>query len=176
MQDKSSKPTKFNKCKNRSPTPIPSPLVTFPTFNDTEDPDDTASEVSIAIHSQDEDDFSTDYNAISTPRNYHIPVTPPKTHKAMLSRPFTRNIKPLAQETKPVVIPADTQLQPTCESPLLPTPPAPTRQHIKSTIPRPPTFNNSRKPTFPRPSMLNNDRFHQQPYIPRPHTPRLNNQ
>ena len=33
MQDKSSKPTKFNKCKNRSLTPIPSPLATFPTFS-----------------------------------------------------------------------------------------------------------------------------------------------
>ena len=75
--------TKFNK----SSTPIPSPLATFPTFSDTEDPDNTASEASIVIHSQDEDDFSTDYNAISPPRNYHILMTPPKTHRAMLPRP-----------------------------------------------------------------------------------------
>ena len=51
------------------------------------DTSDTASEISIVIHSQDEDDFSTDYNAISSPSNYHIPMTPPKTHKAMLPRP-----------------------------------------------------------------------------------------
>ena len=75
--------TKFNK----SSTPIPSLLATHPTFSDTEDPDDTASEASIVIHSQDEDNSSTDYNAISPPRNYHIPMTPPKTHRATLPRP-----------------------------------------------------------------------------------------
>ena len=53
---------------NRSPTPIPSPLATFPIFNDTEDPDGIASEVSIVIHSQDEDNSSTDYNTISPPK------------------------------------------------------------------------------------------------------------
>ena len=51
------------------------------------DTSDTASEISITIHSQDEYDLSTDYNAISPPRNYQIPMTPPKTHKAMLPRP-----------------------------------------------------------------------------------------
>ena len=48
------------------------------------DTSDTVSEISIAIHSQDEEDFSTNHNA---PRNYHIPMTPPKTQKAMLPRP-----------------------------------------------------------------------------------------
>ena len=86
----------------------------------------------------------------------------------MLPRPSTINSQPPSQETKPAVIPVDTQLQPTCKSPLLPTPPAPTRQNIRSTIPRPSTSNNSRKPTFPRPSVLNSNRFHQQPFITRP--------
>ena len=97
--------------------------------------------------------------------------TPPKTHKAMLPRPSTRNSQPLAQQTKPAVIPADTQPQPTCKSPLLPTPPAPTRQHIKSTIPRPPTFNNSRKPTFIwRPSSYYSNQYHSQQCITGPST------
>ena len=97
-------------------------------------------------------------------------MAPPKTHKARLPRPSTRNSQPLAQETKPAVTPADTQLQPTCKSPLLPTPPAPTRQHIKSTIPRPSTFNNSRKPTFPRPSSYYSNQYHSQQCITGPST------
>ena len=51
--------------------------------------------------------------------------------------------------------------QHTRKSQLLPTPPTQTY------IPRPSTFNNSRKSTFARPSELNNHRFHQQ-HIPGP--------
>ena len=66
-------------------------------------------------------------------------------------------------------------LKPVRRAPLLPTPPAPTRQHTKSTLPTPSPSYNSRKSSLPRPSMFNNNRFHQQPYIPRPHTPRFDN-
>ena len=67
------------------------------------------------------------------------------------------------------------------KSPLLPTSPASERQfnnmnNYKQHTPRPSTFNNSRKPTFSGPSPINNYRFHQQPYIPGPHTARFNNQ
>ena len=75
------------KGKSRYPTPIPAKFFSFPTYSDTEDTSDTTSEISIVIHSQDEDNSSTNYNTISPPRNYHIPMTPPKTHKAMLPRP-----------------------------------------------------------------------------------------
>ena len=47
-------------------------------------PDDTASEISIDVHSQDEDKYSTDYNTMSPPRIYHIPMSP---CKPMLTRP-----------------------------------------------------------------------------------------
>ena len=66
------------------------------------------------------------------------------------------------------------------KSPLLLTPPAHNRQ---STSPRSSASNCSRNstisrplPTFSRPSPRNNYRFHQQTYIPRPHTPEFNNQ
>ena len=76
--------TQFKKCKNRSPTPLP-PTNVFSHINysDTEYPD-TASELSIDIHSQDEDQYSTDYNAMSPSRTYFLPITPQKT---MLPRP-----------------------------------------------------------------------------------------
>ena len=91
--------TQLKKYKSRCPTPLPAKLFSFPTYSDTEDPDttcneltisdtpDTASQISIAVHSQDEDNFSTKHNAISPPRNYHIPMTPPTTHNATLPRP-----------------------------------------------------------------------------------------
>ena len=78
------------KCKSRHPTPVPAKLFSFPTFSYT-DPDDTASEISIEIHSQDEDESSTDYNTISPPRHYYIPMTPPRT---MLPRPSTMLPRP----------------------------------------------------------------------------------
>ena len=77
--------TQLKKCIGRCPTPLPTRTFTFPSFSNTEDPEDTASEARIIIHSQDEDD--TDYNTISPPRHYHIPMTPPRTCKAMLPRP-----------------------------------------------------------------------------------------
>ena len=67
---------------NRHPTPLTTNIFSHINYSNTEDPEDTASEASITIHSQDKD--STDYNAISPPRTYYIPVTPPKT---MLPRP-----------------------------------------------------------------------------------------
>ena len=226
--------TQLKKCKSRQPTPLPSKPFSFPTFSDTEDTSDTASEVSIEIHSQDEDESSTNYNTISPPRHYYIPITPPRT---MLLRPSTmfprpscipipkpckttkiqhNKNKPTAQKVRPSHIPVfnhkqqepitqvtqpkvqqitnslsrphkeNTRKQPTQvhphptpvrkspqKSPLLPTPPAQSRPTY---IPRPSAFNNNRKPTFSGPSPINNHRFHQQPYIPRPHTPRFNNQ
>ena len=51
-------------------------------YSNTEYPEDTASEASINVHSQDEDGI--DYNAMSPPRIYHIPMSP---HKPMLTRP-----------------------------------------------------------------------------------------
>ena len=76
--------TQFKKCKNRSPTPLP-PTNVFSHINysDTEYPD-TASELSIDVHTQDEDQYSTDYNAMSPSRTYFLPITPQKT---MLPRP-----------------------------------------------------------------------------------------
>ena len=147
MQDKPSKPAKFSKCKNRSPTPMPSPLATFPMVSDTEDPDDTASVISIAIQSQEEDDLSTDYNAISPRSNYYIPMTPPKTCNATLPRPSTRNIQPPAQETEPT-----------------------SNNSRKSTFPRPSTLNTNRfhqQPYIPR---HHAPRFSNQwpPFLPRP--------
>ena len=76
-----------NAALNSNTTPLPAKPFSIPIFIDTEDPEDTASEASIVIHSQDEDDSDTDYNTISPPRNYHIPMTPLKTCKAMLPRP-----------------------------------------------------------------------------------------
>ena len=66
------------------------------------------------------------------------------------------------------------------KSPLLPTPPASQRisnntNNYKQHTARPSTFN-SRKSTYTRPSEFNNYKFHQQHHIPRPHTPRFNNQ
>ena len=225
--------TQLKKGKSRYPAPLPTKFFSFPTYSDTEDPADTASEVSTAIHSQDEDDSSTDYNTISPPRNYHIPMTPPKTCKAMLPRPShipvlkmqnttknqqnkniptTQKVRPSLKSScipvsnykkqEPVNQPKVQQIisslprpckgnitkqqqttsptMQTRETPLLPTPLAQSRQTVS---PRPSTFNNSRKPTFSRPSPfimrpspINNYRFHQQSYIPRPHTPRFNNQ
>ena len=74
--------TQLKKCKNRHPTPLPTNAFSHITYSNTEDPEDTASEASIPIHSQDEDSF--DYNAISPPRTYYIPMSPPRT---MLQRP-----------------------------------------------------------------------------------------
>ena len=79
-------------------------------FSDTEDSDDTDSEISIALHSQDEDDLSAEDTPL---RVFHILLTPPRTHNEMLPRPSTPNIQPPAQETEPAVIPANTQPQPT---------------------------------------------------------------
>ena len=59
--------TQLKKCKSRHPTPLPAKPFSLPTFSDTEDTSDTASEISIVIHSQDEDESSTDYSTISPP-------------------------------------------------------------------------------------------------------------
>ena len=138
--------------------------------------------MSFTIYSQDEGSLSTDD---TTPKTFHIPMTPPRTHNKMLPRPPTENIQPLAQETKPAVKPAvtpeDSQSQPTLpapmtstasthpqctrKTPLLPTLPASARQfnnrnNYKQFIPRP-------SPFITRPSPIYN-RFQQQPYTPRP--------
>ena len=100
--DTEDKPATFNKCKNRCPTPVPETLITFPTFSDTdedqpyprrrcptpiphicktyttESDSDTDSEMSI-----DEDHLSTDYNASTPPKTYHILLIPPRTHKML---------------------------------------------------------------------------------------------
>ena len=88
-----------------------------------EDAPDTASEISIDVHSQDGDESSTDYNAISPPRTYYIPITPPRTTlprpSTMLPRPSCIPIpkpckttktqqnrsKPTAHEVRPSRIP-----------------------------------------------------------------------
>ena len=75
--------TQLKKGKNRQPTPLPpTNVLSLVTYSDTEYPEDTASEASINIHTQDED--SIDYNAMSPPRIYHIPMSP---CKPMLTRP-----------------------------------------------------------------------------------------
>ena len=106
------KSTQLKKCKNRQPTPLP-PTNVFShfTYSNTEYPEDTpsapdtASEISIEVHSQDEDNYSTHYNAISPPRIHHIPTTPQKTRpSATLPRPShipvltTRNLQDSTQQ------------------------------------------------------------------------------
>ena len=139
----------------RCPTPHPYLYETYTTESDS---DTELENISITLHLQDEDHLSTGYNASTPPKTDHILLSPPRTHNKMLPGPATPNTQPSAQRTEP----ANTQPQPTHKSPLLPTPPAPARQHIKS--------------TFPKPSPFNNNRFHQQPYIPGLHTARFNNQ
>ena len=116
------------------------PPLSFTSMKPTQQSDsDTAPEdISIALHPQneehlqDKDNLSTDYNATTPPKTYHIPMMPPRTCNKMFPRPSTVNTPPPAQRTKPTntqkTEPANTQPQPTCKSPLLPTPPA--RQHI----------------------------------------------
>ena len=111
-----------------------------------------------------------------------ITSTPTRTCPIPLPRPSkATNVKQTNanQQRKPTQ--AHPYPAPVRKSPLLPTPPASERQfnnmsNYKQHISRPSTFNNSRKPAFSGPSPINNHRFHQQPYIPRPHTPRFNNQ
>ena len=77
--------TQLKQVKSRHPTPLPTNVFSLITYSNTEDPEDTASEASITIHSQDED--STDYNVISPPRTYYILMSPPSTCQTMLTRP-----------------------------------------------------------------------------------------
>ena len=70
------------------------------------------------------------------------------------------------QQPKQTTMPANPWLQPTCKAPLLPTPPAPARQHRNSTFPRPSPSSYNRNSTFPRPSQFQSNRFHQQ-HLPR---------
>ena len=76
--------TQLKKCKSRCPTPLPAKLFSFPTYSDTEDPDNTDPEMSFTIHSQDEGSLSTDE---TTPETFYIPMSPPSTCQAMLPRP-----------------------------------------------------------------------------------------
>ena len=71
--------------KQTSNTHLPTNVFSIINYSDTEDPDDTASEASINIHSQDKDSF--DYNAMGPPRTYYIPISPPNTCQTMLTRP-----------------------------------------------------------------------------------------
>ena len=129
--------TKLNKCKNRAPTPLP-PTNVFSHINysNTEYPD-TASESSIDIHTQDEDQYSTDYNAMSPPRTYSLPITPQKTMlprpSAMLPRP---SCIPVPKQSKVTKIQHKSQ---------------PTAKQVKSS-PKPsciPVFNNKRHKLTP---------------------------
>ena len=73
------------KPRRRPATPHPHVKEIFTTDSDSNiDAGNTDSEMSFTIYSQDEGSLSTDD---TTPRNYHIPMTPPKTHKTMLPRP-----------------------------------------------------------------------------------------
>ena len=95
-------------------------------------------------------------------------TTPPKAHNAMHPRPSTRNSQPPAQKTKPAVIPADTQPQPTSKSPLLPTLPAQNRQTF---IPRPTLYSSNQyysQQCITGPSTVMNSQFHYQPHFTRP--------
>ena len=89
------------------------------------------------------DSKSTKNSHLSTSTDLQKPSspTPPNTQTTMKQPTLP------AQKTST----ASTHPQCTRKSPLLPTPPAQSRQS-----------------TIPRPSMLNNNRFHQQPFITRP--------
>ena len=76
------KSEQLKNCKTRQPTPLPTNVFSLINYSSTEDSEDTASEGSINIHTQDED--SIDYNTMSPPRTCHIPMSP---HKPMLTRP-----------------------------------------------------------------------------------------
>ena len=80
MEDSSSQ---CNKCKNRPPTPLPGKLFSFPTYSDTE-PDNTNSEMSFNIYSQDKGSLSTDK---ITPETFYIPMTSYNACQATLPRP-----------------------------------------------------------------------------------------
>ena len=155
--------TQLKKCKNRHPTPLPTNVFSHITYSNTEDPEDTASEASIPIHSQDEDSF--DYNAISPPRTYYIPITPPRTMlprpSTMLPRPSCIPIpkpckttkiqhnknKPAAQKVRPSCIPVfnNKKQKPTTQVT------QPNVQQPSSSLPRPTEETTRKQPTYDHP-------------------------
>ena len=154
------------KLKRRPPTPHPHVQEIFTADSESDlDADDTNSEISFEVHSQDEGSLSTDD---TTPRTFCIPMTPPpRTLNELLLGPSTVN-------TNNDNIAANTLQQPKQSTeghpnpkplrraPLLPTPSAPTRQHRNTTFPRPSPSSYSRNSTFSRPSQFQSNGFHQQ--------------
>ena len=129
-------------------------------------------------------DKPTTQKITTSPRPSCIPVFNDNRHKLTLqvTQPAVQpTICSLPRPSEETILKQPMQICPEpTKSPLLPTPPAHNRQ---STSPRSSASNCSRNstfsrplPTFSRPSLRNNYRFHQQTYIPRPHTPEFNNQ
>ena len=120
------------------------------------DADDTDSEISFAVHSQDEGSLSTDD---TTPRMFHILITPAqRTLNELLAGTSMVNTNNSDIAANTLQQPKQStqvhlNLKPVMRAPLLPTPHAPARQH--------------RNPTFPRPSQFQSNRFYQQ-HLPRP--------
>ena len=85
--------------------------------------------MSIVLHSQDEDTLSANDTPMILPRVFHIPMSPhPRTLNEPLPGPSKVNINntttaaEIHQQPVQKTVPANPQLQPTCNTPLLPTP------------------------------------------------------
>ena len=134
-------------------------------------------------------DNTTEDEIISTPTDTNL--SPFQDHITHLPRPpcsqshakpscilvfqhkkYIKDSQPHASNKPTAPVQMHPHPQWTRKIPLLLTPPASERKfnnrnHYKQHTPGPSTFNNSRNPTFPRLSPFYN-RFHQQPYTPRP--------
>ena len=159
----------------RPPTPHPHIQEIFTAESESDiEPEDTHSEVSFTVHSQDEGSLSTDD---TTHKTFHIPMTPPpRTLNGPLSGPSKMNTNNdnIAANTpqQPQQPPQGHQNpKPVRKTPLLPTTTVPAQQNRTRTfISGPPQCNNTRyqhNSTFPGPSQFQSNRFHQQ-HLPRP--------
>ena len=124
--------------------------------------------MSIVFHSQDEGTLCREDTPISPPRVFHKPLSPPpRTFNELLPGPskVDTNTTSTEMDQQPVqkTGPANLQLQPTCKTPLPPTPAAPARQFCGKSV-------------IPGPSLYNNSQNHYKQFIPRPYNAAITNE